>query len=216
MREKTQFNFALRWQQSDPEARRKRQLRQRMTWGIAGVVVILFCVMAPLAWIFELQLQQNNLQKNILALNSINALSQKANLLVAEVDNQKKVLEVAKVSSHDPQALLEQLSKFLPQGAIISSFSLKEDVVNMKIGLPTPIDVARLWTSLKDSHLFTDVDLQTLSLADKPQTLNLNLKLAQQNPSHAPSGTVQQGNVIKQNATLAPNGASPTSGGKAP
>lgn len=216
MREKTQFNFALCWLQNDPEANRKRQLRRRMTWGIAGGIVILFCVMAPLVWMFELQLQQNNLQRKITALNSIKVLSQKASQLGAEVNNQKKVLEVARASTHDPQNLLEQLSKYLPQGAMISSFSLKDDVVNIKIDLPTPIDVARLWTSLKDSHLFTEVDIQTLSLADKPQTLNLNLKLAQQNLSHTQPGTVNQGNALKKNGAVAPNGASPLTGGIAP
>jgi type IV pilus assembly protein PilN len=91
--------------------------------------------------------------------------------------NQKKVIDLIEKSTRDPGPVLDKLQKLLPQGTTVKSFSLQADnSVALSVTIPTPVDVARLWTSLRDSGMFLNVDMQTLSLQDKAQDFSFALK----------------------------------------
>lgn len=177
MREKTEFNFALRWRQSDPEAFKKEKLKRQWTWGITGTVCLFMIVSSPWLWQYLLQAQLNQTNRAIGTLAATNALWQKSNQLKTELDNQKQVEVLARSASRDPLPLWEKILGLLPPGTSVDTFALTGDSLNLKVTLPTPVDVAQLWTRLQDSHLFMAVDIQALSLQNKPQSLSLNLKL---------------------------------------
>jgi len=81
-------------------------------------------------------------------------------------------------SSRDPGAILDKLKNFLPAGTLVNSIALSSDnSMVISVTVSGPMDVARLWTNLRDSNLFETFDIQTVSLQDQKQTLNLSLKI---------------------------------------
>ena len=205
MREKQYFNFAKRWQESNPEAIRRKNLRKRSFWVMTGVIVVLVAVLAPLAGIQFIQYQLDNTNQQIDKLAPVNVLLQQSSQLKMQLNNQRNVLNLTQATFVDPQNLLNQLGRFFPQGAVLSSFSVKGDIVNMQLTIDTPLDVARLWTSLQDSGMFTNIDLQSVSLQDKSQSFTLNLKLTPQAYKIYKTDSSSQQNVNLPGSTASPN-----------
>ena len=105
--------------------------------------------------------------------NQVNQLK----TLKAKAEGQQQLKTLIKNSTNDPGPILEKLRSTLPVGSVINSFSLQEKAVTLSVSVPTPVDVARLWVSFGASGMFQEVDIQTVSLQDKVQTLNFSLTL---------------------------------------
>lgn len=180
MQEKTEFNFLLSWE------RQNVQLSQtvfglplkRVTWALGGVLLLGALAASPWAWQYKLQSDLARVNRAIAADQDVDELSQKASALRTEIQNDGKLQSIIARETHAPGPILEKLRPLLPPGSLIISFTLSPDnSLTLGISVPTPVDVARLWASLSAAGLFQSVDIQTVSLLDKAQTLNLNLKL---------------------------------------
>lgn len=178
MQEKLQFNFALRWEQIQAKEKApKRKLIKTAAIGIVGFIVIGLAGSTP--WVWEYKLRQDLLRVNteIQKLNALDTQVNQMNSLKGQIEKKKRVEQLI-LSSRDPAAILNKLKSFLPVGTLVNSINLSADH-SMVIGvtLSGPVDVAKLWTNLRDSNLFETFDIQTVSLQDQKQTLNLSLKL---------------------------------------
>jgi len=179
MKEKREFNFAQRW--VDKLARDNesptRWKNQAITWGIAGLLLLGVIGSTPWLWEYKLRKDINLVENEIFLLRDIANQVKQLKALKAKEEEQHQLQNLVQTSTHDPSPILEKLKNTLPVGAVVNLFSLQETTVTFSVSVPTPVDVARLWVSLRDSGMFQEVDIQTVSLQDKVQTLNFNLKL---------------------------------------
>ncbi len=178
MQEKLQFNFALRWEQIQAKDKApKRKFRKTVALGIAGFILIGLAGSTPWVWEYKLRQDLLKVNTNIQALNSIDTEVSQMNLLKGQIEKKKKIEQMI-LSSRDPGTNLNKLKNFLPAGSLVNSITLSTDnSMVISITLSGPLDVAKLWTNLRDSNLFETFDIQTVSLQDQKQTLNLSLKL---------------------------------------
>lgn len=179
MKEKKEFNFAQRW--VDGLARENQSpsmLKTRtLAWGIGGLLFLGVVGSTPWLWEYKVSrdiiLVEEEISYHRDIANQINQFKK----LKARVEAKQQLQTLVQNSTLDPAPILEKLKSTLPVGSIVNSFALQEDTVTLSVSVPTPVDVARLWVSLRDSGMFQGVDIQAVSLIDKPQTLNLNLTL---------------------------------------
>ena len=179
MKEKREFNFAQRWVEGQArESESPSKLKtQALTWGIGSLVFL--GVMGSTPWLWEYKLSRDIIvvEDKISLLREISNQVSQLKTLKSKVEGQEKLQNLMKTSTRDPGPILEKLKDILPIGAVVNSFSLQEKALILSVSVPTPVDVARLWISLRDSGMFQEVDIQTISLQDKAQTLNFNLSL---------------------------------------
>lgn len=179
MREKKEFNFAQRW--VDGLARKTQNPNswktKAMLWGTVSLLFLGVIGSAPWLWEYKVNRDITLVEQQISALGEIPKQVNQLKALKAQAEGQQQLLDLMQKSTRDPGPILEKLKKNLPAGAAVNTFSLKENTVTMGVSVPTPVDVARLWISMRDSGMFQEVDIQTVSLQDKAQTLNFNLKL---------------------------------------
>ncbi|HBW36182.1 PilN domain-containing protein [Desulfosporosinus sp. BICA1-9] len=179
MKEKREFNFAQRWiegQARESESPSKLKT-QALTWGIGGLVFLGVIGSTPWLWEYKLSRDLIVVEDKISLLREISNQVSQLKTLKSKVEEQEKLQNLMKTSTRDPGPILEKLKNTLPIGAVVNSFSLQENNVSLSVSLPTPVDVARLWVSLRDSGMFLVVDIQTVSLKDQTQTMNFNLTL---------------------------------------
>ncbi|AFM42321.1 Fimbrial assembly protein (PilN) [Desulfosporosinus acidiphilus SJ4] len=179
MKEKNEFNFAQRWvtslaRESNGPSKFKTQA---VIWGIVGLMIFGIIGSTPWLWDYKLARDINKAEENISSLREISTQVSKMNALKKEVQEEQQTLNTIQKSTHDPGSVLDKLKGMLPIGTIINSFALQENSVALSVSVPNPVDVARLWVSLRDSGMFQEVNLQNVSLQDKVQSLNLNLLL---------------------------------------
>ncbi len=179
MKEKRELNLAQRW--VDGLAREtKSHLRfktQVLTWGIGSLLFLGAVGSTP--WIWEYKVSRDiilveeevSLQREIE--NQVNQLKS----LKAKAEGQQQLQNMMQNNTRDPGPILEKLKNTLPVGSVVNSFAMQENTVTLSVSVPTPVDVARLWVSLRDSGIFQGVDIQTVSLQDQVQTLNFTLTL---------------------------------------
>jgi len=180
MREKREFNFALSWEQVQRKPRsRLLGLERNVFLGIAGTAVLaLGLALTPWLWEYKLQADLTQINGKISQLSQVDRLWQEVKSLQKQVQNQTDLLSLMQKNSSDPGALWNKLGQYLPPGTVINSFAFESgNTLKLTISVPTPIELAQLWVNLRDSNLFENIDIQTVSLEDKVQTLNLNLKL---------------------------------------
>ncbi len=179
MREKKEFNFAQQW--IDGLARENESPTKWKTkallWGIGSLLLLGVVGSAPWLWEYKLKRDITLVEQQISALGEIPNQVNQLKALKVQAEGQQQLLDLMKKSTRDPGPVLEKLKKTLPIGTVVNTFSLQENALTMGVSVPTPVDVARLWVSLLDSGMFQEVDIQTVSLQDKEQTLNFNLKL---------------------------------------
>lgn len=181
MKEKTSFNFARRWEEELYRATRTRaEKRQRTVVMILLAALLAGLLASPWAWAYKLSYDTTKLEEQIAALGKIDEEVQRRDALQAQVQSQEQVQDLVANNTQDPAIVLAQLAEYLPAGTTVTNFSLRADnSFTVGLTLPTPVDVARLWVSLEESGLYEGVNIQTVSLEDKSQTLNLYLKLKQ-------------------------------------
>ncbi|MHB1653751.1 MAG: PilN domain-containing protein [Desulfitobacteriaceae bacterium] len=179
MHEKREFNFAGRWEQrhSKPSNDLLGGHGKVIVWSVGGILLAGALAISPWAWEYKQTMDLDGVNQDIAQLKNVEILWQKANTLKKQVQDQKQLFELVQKDNHDPGPLLEKLRQLLPPGTVVNSFLLQADSLSLGVTIPTPVDVARLWISLRDSKLFQKVEIQSVSLQDKAQTLNLNLKL---------------------------------------
>lgn len=179
MREKREFNFAQRWFEGlarESESPKKWKTKA-LLWGTGSLLILVVVGSAPWLWEYKVKRDITLVEQQISALGEITNQVKRFKSLKNQVDGQLQLLDLMKKSTRDPGPILEKLKKTLPIGTVVNTFSLQENALTMVVSVPTPVDVARLWASMNDSGMFQEVDIQTVSLQDKAQTLNMNLKL---------------------------------------
>ncbi|MDI6812094.1 MAG: hypothetical protein QMC95_08280 [Desulfitobacteriaceae bacterium] len=181
MREKREFNFALRWEQkiNQKPSHRLLGLEVKMLGRWAGGAVLIMAVAAaPWLWEYKLQSDLKQVNGNINQLREVDVLWQQAKSLQKQVQSQTELQTIMQKNAHDPGPLWVKLNSLFPLGTVVNAFALQADKgLTLTIAVPNPVDVAQLWIKLRDSNFFQEVDIQNVSLQDKVQTLNLNLKL---------------------------------------
>ena len=179
MKEKNVFNYAERWKlrfDSDYYHRRKRSKKTAIyiTAGIA--LVILFAL--PWIWQYKLNSDLTKIQERIIAYNEVQIVLQELDELRTDIGKMEEFLRITEESSKNPRDTLEQLKGLLPEGTEIGAFSLQADYsIQVGMVLLGPPEVAELWVNLVNSGLYEEFDMQTVSLVDQPQSINLTLKL---------------------------------------
>ena len=179
MREKREFNFAQRWidglaRESESPTKWKKRA---MLWGTGSLLILIVVGSAPWLWEYKVKRDITLVEQQISALGETPNQFNRLKALKVQAEGQQQLLDLMQKSTRDPGPILEKLKKTLPIGTVVNTFSLQENALTMGVSVPTPVDVARLWVSLRDSGMFQDVEIQTVSLQDKAQTLNFNLKL---------------------------------------
>lgn len=179
MKERTQFNYAQRWRIEQDS--NQRTLKDHKS-GIAAFMIVGLLLVALLAfpWIWQIVLQNklNTIEESIGNYQEAEVALQEIERLEAEVAKLDILLKTAEESPKNLRTILPQVRKLLPDGATITSFSLQaENSIQLGLELPGSVDVARLWVSFRDSGLFADFDLKTVSLTEESQNLNLTLKM---------------------------------------
>jgi Tfp pilus assembly protein PilN len=174
--EKLQFNFALRWEQEQAKNHeQKRKKNQTLVWGFVVLIFLVFLGSMPWVWEYKLRLDLAKVNQQISEVGSIDQDVRRLNSLKNQIEKQKQVLELSH-STRDPNAVLDKLKNILPVGTRVNSLALSADnLLVMNVTVSGPVDVAKLWKSLEDSKMFKNVDIQTVSLLDQVQTLNLSL-----------------------------------------
>lgn len=177
-REKKEFNFAQRWERQliQSSQRPRGSYRNFIVWGVSGVLFAGALAGSPWIWEYKRKMDLNQVNTNIASLKEVDAMRQKLDGLKKQIQNQKQLGDQLQKNNHDPGPVMDKIRVLLPAGTTIQSFNMQADSLTLGLTLQSPIDVARLWTSLNDSKLFQNVDIQTVSLQDKAQTLTLNLK----------------------------------------
>lgn len=179
MREKKEFNFAQQWIEglARETGRPKKWKTTSLLWGLVSLLLIGVVGSAPWVWEYKLKQDITLVEQQISVLGEITNQVKQLNDLKAQAEAQQKLLDLMKKSTREPGPILENLKKTLPIGTVVNTFSLQENTLNISVSVPSPVDVARLWVSLRESGMFQEVDIQPVSLQDKVQTLNFNLKL---------------------------------------
>ena len=178
MREKREFNFADRW-----VSELVRETRDPLKWKMQVVLwgsisLLLLCILGGTPWIWEYKVRLDiaKVEQQISSLGEIANQVKRVEDLKNQAEVQRKLLDLMQKSTRDPAPILEKLKKTLPVGTVVNTFSLQANDLTLGVSVPTPVDVARLWISLRDTGLFQEVDIKTVSLQDKVQTLNFKLK----------------------------------------
>lgn len=181
MREKKDFNFALRWEQVQAvqsgihQARQKRRAILGLSIGALALVIL---GSSPWLRSYILQHDLSLVNQRISALSEVEQHVDKVDTLMAQLENQQQISNLVQQNTLDPGPLFEKLKDLLPTGTTISSFSLQPDKsLKMTLSVPTPVDVARFWLTFEESGLFEKVDIKTVSLEDKIQKMTLDLQL---------------------------------------
>jgi len=178
MKQKREFNFAQRWEleQAKQAAPFSAIPLGMIARGIGGTVVVLAIFGSPWIWDYKLGYDLQKTNQKIAELRPVELQVQKLTDLSSKIQKSKQFLELVKKENRDPIEVLSKLKELLPVGAVVNSFSYAGDSINIVVSIPIPVDVARLWVSLRDSGIFQNVDIQSVSLVDQVQKLTLAFK----------------------------------------
>lgn len=206
MRERKEFNFVQRWEAE--KAKELGRFSKNSIILIAGAAssALLILTLAAFPWIYGYKLKhdQDFVNQEINSMKDIRDLVQNLNNLKNKANQQKQYLDLVQKENHDPITVLSQLGTLLPEGVKITSFTYSGDAVTVGLSVPTTIDVARLWVSIRDSGVFQGVDFKTVSLEDKAQNMTLNLKYDSKATlkTPTPSGDIPQTGDASQTAKI--------------
>lgn len=175
MREKTQLNFAQRWQMKiDAPKKAKVQKKIRiLTWVFLGVLII---VLGSSPWIYKYKLGMDIalVNQEIETLQELDFKVYERDGLQTKVSILEDTLGIIEENRMDPSEVLNRLQEYLPAGAVVNSFDMKKDkTLTASITFISPLDVTFFWSMMNNSEYFTTEDLQTVSLEDKAQTVNM-------------------------------------------
>ena len=179
MKERTQFNYAQRWKIE--HSREKRTLNKRKRGILSFVLLSLFgAALLALPWVWQLKLhyQLGKVEEKIVSYREVDATLQEIEMYKAEINKMDNFIRTAEGRTKNPKAIRTQIDSLLPAGTTVTFFTLQADnSVQLGLVLAGPGDVAQLWTKFRDSGLFVDFDLTTVSLTDEVKNLDLTLKM---------------------------------------
>jgi hypothetical protein len=181
MKERTQFNYAQRWR-IEHSSRRQAQKKRKLGILASAFLLFLLAVLLALPWIWQYKLKYDlsKVEKRIEYYHEVEITLQELESLQAEIARMESFLNTAKAKAKNPEAILGQITDLLPAGTEVTSYALGADYfVQINLVLAGPLDVAELWKKFRDSGLFLDFDLNSVSLTDEVKTLSLNLKMKQ-------------------------------------
>jgi len=179
MNERTQFNFALRW---EIEAGSGKQPVRRKLSVVVRIIAVFFAVIilaSPWVWQQKLALDLERIEASIQSYNEVAAVMAENDRLRSLITDQRSFLELGtKGSISNPAVVRSQIGGFLPGDTQVTSFLLQVDnTVQLQLILPESVNIRSLENIFINSGRFDSFDIQTISLNDRGQTLNLALKL---------------------------------------
>lgn len=179
MPDRTQFNYAQRWR---IEHLRERGTLKKQKRGVISLIFIGFLMVAllalPWAWQYKLKYDLKIVEQRIESYQEVRDIYQKMESLKGRVMSMNDFLRMAEANSKSPRVVLAQINSLLPPGTSVTSFSLQADnSVQLRLVLPGPVDVVKLWKNFRDSGLFEEFDLKTISLTDQVKNLNLSFRI---------------------------------------
>lgn len=177
MKQKKEFNFARRWELEQAKQASPSALPLDLIgWGIGGTVIVLAIFGSPWIWAYKLDYDLQNNNRKFVELRPVEQQLQKIASLNSQIQKSKQFFEFIKKENRDPIEVLYKLKELLPLGTVVTSFSYSGDSISIAVNIPVPVDVARLWVSLRDSGIFQNVDIQSVSLLDQVQKLTFVFK----------------------------------------
>ncbi|NLI91835.1 MAG: hypothetical protein GX434_06380 [Peptococcaceae bacterium] len=179
MKERAQFNYAQRWRIEQSGNKRLTQKRKKSIFAFTLISFLVVALLAsPWVWQFILNYQLDKIEQSITAYHDVAVTMEDVDRLKGEIARMNSFLAISQGKSKKPREVLTQINKLLPTGTTVTSFSLQADnSVQINVDVPGPVDLAKFWMNFRDSGLFTDFDMKTVSLTDEVQHLSLTLKL---------------------------------------
>ena len=178
MKERIAFNYAQRWKIAQQSASRLSGGKRINVPLLIGFLAIAAFVLSP--WIAQYWMQHNlsMIERNISDYEDVAAVTLQVSELQSQVSDMNGFLQTLESKKKDPQGIINQITKLLPAGAELTSFSLEVDnAVQMTVVVDGPVDLAKLWVSFRDSGMFEGFDINSVSLIDEKQTLDLSFTL---------------------------------------
>ncbi|NMA68462.1 MAG: fimbrial assembly protein, partial [Desulfitobacterium sp.] len=156
MREKTQLNFAQRWQTKlDAPRKAKAKKRRRIIgWVFLGVFII---ILGSFPWLYKYKLGMDIavVNQEIENLQELDFRVYERDTLQAKVNTLEETLEIIEENRMDPSEVLNRLQEYLPAGAVVNSFDMQKDkTLNASITFLSPLDVTFFWSMMNDSEYF--------------------------------------------------------------
>ncbi len=178
MKERVYFNYAERWKlRFDIEHYHRRKRRKSFAVVVTACLAVTLIFALPWVWQFKLDYDLRKTEESIVSYSEVATVLQELDMLKTEIAIMENFLQTAEDQSKNPRVVLEQVEKLLPEGTTIGSFSLQADnSLQLGMTLLGPPEVASLWINLRNSGLFEDFDIKTVSLVDQTQSINLTLK----------------------------------------
>ncbi|RNC29308.1 MAG: hypothetical protein AWM53_00661 [Candidatus Dichloromethanomonas elyunquensis] len=183
MKEKKQFNYAQRWRIEHSGINRSTHKRKTSIYFLTLIGVFVAALLAsPWIWQFILTYQLNTIEQKIAVYHDVASTLEEVDSVKDEITKMNNFLGIAQTKSKKPWEVLTQINRLLPSGTVVTSFSLQADnSIQINVDVPGPVDLAKFWMNFRDSGLFTDFDMKTVSLTDQVQHLSLTLELKQEN-----------------------------------
>jgi len=178
MRDKRQFDFVRRWELAERKHTTGRLTPKKTGLVIFGLFLLCGLGALPWTWAYKQEIDLQKVNDQIKALSAIDIQVNKLAVLRGQINSQQQLLREIQSGTADPGPVLDKLRALLPAGTTVTTFSMQADKsVTLEVNVPTPVDVARLLTSIQSSGYFLGSDIKTVSLQDKSQSLALALKL---------------------------------------
>ncbi|UWG95749.1 hypothetical protein LPY66_12585 [Dehalobacter sp. DCM] len=168
-------------QEAEPQQSIKQNKYKRLRHVICSVFVFLILAVP---WL--LQMRQAVVLKNIEAdlleykeLADILALNDKLRM---QISDQMHFLDLGNDGSiRNPQVIRSEIRKLLPQETQIKTYTINgDDTVTLGIVIPDTLSISKLKSLFEGSGSFQSFDIQTVSLNDSRQEIQLTLQLKQQ------------------------------------
>lgn len=179
MKDRRYFNYAERWKlRFDTEHYYRKKRRKSLAMVVTACLAIVFVFALPWLWQIKLDNDLRITEEKIVSYSEVANVLQELDRLNKDIAVMEKFLQTTQENSKNPRIVLEQVSKLLPEGTTIGSFSLQADnSLQLGMTLLGPPEVASLWINLRNSGMFEDFDIKSVSLVDESQSINLTLKI---------------------------------------
>lgn len=172
MKERTQFNFAQRWEEEEVS----RQGRK----GLVTVLVLLIGIILLAPWIipFAIDKKLTVIDDRIANYSEFDPLIVQVETLKEQITRLENFIQVVEKNTKNPRTIRAEILKVLPPGIDITSLNLNSDyTIQLEVAVIGPVNLANLWKNFNDSELFSGFDIQTVSLTEEEQNLSFTLKM---------------------------------------
>lgn len=179
MKARMQFNYAERWRiaHSVKERAAQKRLRSILLNSLIAVLALGLLTL-PWAWQYVLEHKLEKVENQIVYYHEVEVALNDIDRLEGKLSRMSNFLKMTEGNSKNPREVISKIRNLLPEGANITTFALQADnSLQLGVILTGPTDLAKLWINFRDSGLFDDFNLDTVSLRDEVNRLDLTLKL---------------------------------------